>query len=568
MGNRYPRRYMEFFGQSSIEARNPNIDYNFNGVSKAAQKRTRFYGQKLLGDLYTAKLSFETRDDAETYDRKPGVVMPMKCINENKKSWRGVSYKCVRSMLVKLQDLGWIVVETGTRKEKAAQSFRKRVPGKDFATEIRATPKLERLFDEGEFDFKSAKTKNEKPNTEFENVVVKNEDKNPVDPRSLGGEVLETVKESQEFLNEVNSGFDGEFWTLEVPYAYASGEVVNCQTVPGQETGEYGGEARTMFAELENRKNRSITKQVKNGNSSLEANRGRWIRKRLVEGTSKAAAWPTFFTDHKVVFVLPKQSLCYRRIFNRSSVKHGGRFYAHWQNMPSGFRRFLYCNGNATAEYDWSCMHFSILYKLQGLELEGDAYDLKGSWVKKAFGETKARKMAKIAINVLLNAETRFSGAACMAAEFRSGVAEFNSLAWGKKVRFWNDIFDELEKRHPDIDFSEAMGSRLQRRDSELLSEHLGSQGLLGIHDGMIAVEDPRSRDTSGIEMRKEGYSVDSFEEGSQFEGEKTKRKKETKSNQMGCQAHVNSNLIWNVSVLSGVFNTASLGSASPPETS
>lgn len=94
----------------------------------------------------------------------------------------------------------------------------------------------------------------------------------------------------------------------------------------------------------------------------------------------------------------------YIRIFNNSSFKQGGRFYCHWTQMiPSEMRRHITIDGEKTVEIDYSCLHLSMLYGLEGLRPpSGDLYQLEGIGLG-------YRKVIKKAVNIAINAESDIS---------------------------------------------------------------------------------------------------------------------------------------------------------------
>lgn len=94
----------------------------------------------------------------------------------------------------------------------------------------------------------------------------------------------------------------------------------------------------------------------------------------------------------------------YIRIFNNSSFKQGGRFYCHWTQMiPSEMRRYITIDGEKTVEIDYSCLHLSMLYGLEGLRPPtGDLYRIEGI-------DPEYRKVIKKAVNIAINAESETS---------------------------------------------------------------------------------------------------------------------------------------------------------------
>jgi len=80
-----------------------------------------------------------------------------------------------------------------------------------------------------------------------------------------------------------------------------------------------------------------------------------------------------------------------RRIFNKSSLELGGRFYCHgsflYQFLSEDVRSTITINNEPTIELDFKAMHPSLMYALNGLQLQEDAYavGLDRSLVKEIF---------------------------------------------------------------------------------------------------------------------------------------------------------------------------------------
>ena len=66
-----------------------------------------------------------------------------------------------------------------------------------------------------------------------------------------------------------------------------------------------------------------------------------------------------------------------RRIFARGRMDRGGRFYGGWwQTIPKDDRRFITINGRPTVEVDFSEIHPTMLYLLDGQSAPESIYDL------------------------------------------------------------------------------------------------------------------------------------------------------------------------------------------------
>lgn len=89
------------------------------------------------------------------------------------------------------------------------------------------------------------------------------------------------------------------------------------------------------------------------------------------------------------------------RILSREHRDKGGRLYGWWQNLPKARRGELLINGELLVEPDFTALHPTLLYAMQGLILregEFDPYtpDLR-RWTRKA---------GKLALNVAINAKS------------------------------------------------------------------------------------------------------------------------------------------------------------------
>ena len=101
-----------------------------------------------------------------------------------------------------------------------------------------------------------------------------------------------------------------------------------------------------------------------------------------------------------------------RRIFN-GSFERGGRFYCHgasFQNMRARHRRDLECMIDGVlqpmVEIDYSTLHITMAYTEAGAKIpRGDLYEIEGF----------DRRLVKIAVNIMFNAENRRSAVLAIA---------------------------------------------------------------------------------------------------------------------------------------------------------
>lgn len=169
------------------------------------------------------------------------------------------------------------------------------------------------------------------------------------------------------------------------------------------------------------------------------------------------------------------------RVFNnggggvsKKNFKQGGRFYGGWwEQIPSGYRRYITINQKHTVELDYSNLHPHMLYALEGKALEGDAYELPG--IHKDY-----RGYIKKAFNQLLNGDGR-----------RLATPQgFKESGLGLQ---WSELHQKVRERHRPIEkyFGSGYGLDLQRQDAEILERvllHFAAMNYpcLPIHDSFI----------------------------------------------------------------------------------
>lgn len=167
------------------------------------------------------------------------------------------------------------------------------------------------------------------------------------------------------------------------------------------------------------------------------------------------------------------------RVFNRGSFQCGGRFYGgFWINLPKQYRSSLLINGQSTVELDFKAIHPTILYHLNGLEVEGDPYDIPG--FPKEF-----RTTVKMAFMALINA--------------KPGIRKLDSIYKLAYPDGWDplSLLSAIERRHAAIrgSFRTDIGVRLQRLDSDIAElvmrdmRRAHNALVLPVHDSFICAE-------------------------------------------------------------------------------
>ena len=140
-----------------------------------------------------------------------------------------------------------------------------------------------------------------------------------------------------------------------------------------------------------------------------------------------------------------------------------------------------------TVELDYSCLHISMLYGLEGLTPPaGDQYALPG--ISKDY-----RKLIKTAVNVAFNAKDRRG---TLGAIYKESIKFYNDTGL-PKLDSLSMLLDAILEKHEVIKkyFCTGYGVKLQFLDSKIAEKimlTLGEQGIgcLCIHDSFIVAED------------------------------------------------------------------------------
>lgn len=187
-----------------------------------------------------------------------------------------------------------------------------------------------------------------------------------------------------------------------------------------------------------------------------------------------------------------------QRIFNEN-FQRGGRFYGPWyQNIPKEFRAQILINGQPTVELDYSNLHPRMLYALEGLPFDGDAYSLPG------YETTLYRPIIKTLLNTLINAKSEQSA-------IKSLLRTDHEASTSIKVRTYlrrtglikpdnkqdipaaKKMIKAIKERHAPIlkHLGTGAGIQLQRKDSSMAKRIImnlmkESVPCLPVHDSFI----------------------------------------------------------------------------------
>ncbi|WP_411817370.1 hypothetical protein [Hyphococcus sp. DH-69] len=189
------------------------------------------------------------------------------------------------------------------------------------------------------------------------------------------------------------------------------------------------------------------------------------------------------------------------RVFNNSSLTHGGRFYgAWWINLQSELRPHITINGATTIELDFQAQHVYLMYGLEGisyLEKKEDPYELDG------YHRNTVKKAILTAINT-----TNMTGAfrACLKElkdKYGSAVRSMDYFTYvspvDTKAGYEGLIYAFLAK-HPPLEkhLHTNIGNTLMYLDSQICShilDHMTERELpvLPIHDSFILRKDDQN---------------------------------------------------------------------------
>jgi len=177
----------------------------------------------------------------------------------------------------------------------------------------------------------------------------------------------------------------------------------------------------------------------------------------------------------------------------KQDFTQGGRLYTsgsvHVQGLNGSERRQLTINAEPVVELDYSGYHPCLLYAEEGIQFEGDPYDL-GTFTEHPI----ARKFAKTALQSLLNADSWRKAEKAVnhwAYQHRDAVPTLKRLGLYPA----RQVLGHLERRHQPIrhHFS-GSGLRLMNLGAKIalgVVRHFTDQGTpcLPVHDSFLVQE-------------------------------------------------------------------------------
>jgi hypothetical protein len=183
-----------------------------------------------------------------------------------------------------------------------------------------------------------------------------------------------------------------------------------------------------------------------------------------------------------------------RRIFNKGSFFHGGRFYGGWwQQIGSELRKSIRINDQATVERDYSGIHIALAYALQGHPPPRDAYRLDTVFDEYKGDADRQRKDVKSLALIAINAATRQKALNAFTGTINSQVRHGERPPIEMDNSLAERLLDGFLDKNPLLseDMGTGAGLALQRIDSDITSKiikHFTGKGIvvLAIHDSYI----------------------------------------------------------------------------------
>ena len=201
---------------------------------------------------------------------------------------------------------------------------------------------------------------------------------------------------------------------------------------------------------------------------------------RILQGYDKLMLKTVVKLGDKPIF--PQQTT-YTRVFNNAGFEDGGRFYCALQGIKSQQRLDLSFNNEPVVEIDYTGMHPTMLYELEGLIPHPAPYDVEGF----------ERGDVKVAFNILINRDKK-KHTNPEAQSIQSNLGITHSQA--------QQLRDNLYEMHQPIAhrFNEGFGLKLQKIDSDIalrvmdLFVNTLKRPILMVHDSaLVSVRDAES---------------------------------------------------------------------------
>lgn len=178
------------------------------------------------------------------------------------------------------------------------------------------------------------------------------------------------------------------------------------------------------------------------------------------------------------------------RILSREHRDLGGRLYGWWQNLPKDRRGELLMNGECIIEPDFTCLHPTLLYSMEGSKLDTATFD---PYLPNPY--RWPRKAGKLALNVAINARSIVAAVWALQAK-RLEKGDDGTPKWKYGLAETRRIIDALIAHNRPIAryICSDMGVRLMGVDSRMCVEVLkrcrrDGVAVLPVHDSFMVGE-------------------------------------------------------------------------------
>jgi len=183
-----------------------------------------------------------------------------------------------------------------------------------------------------------------------------------------------------------------------------------------------------------------------------------------------------------------------KRIFYRGCWELGGRFHGgYWQQVKSNLRSKILINDQRTVEIDYSGLHVSLAYALEGLKSPKDPYVL--SQTLKNYTSVEQRSVVKSLVLMAINTKSRSAAFSAFSA-FRSDQ-DTGSKPKTLINTVLSGLLDLFLEAHPVLEkyICHDYGVKFMKLDGEITAyiiNRFTAKGIpmLSVHDSYIVPDD------------------------------------------------------------------------------